>query len=222
MPRFNELRRQIGLRQLTSFQDFIDKRPNVGAADKKLQRELVDALREIYGTHKCDVNKQITSAQRNPNGSPINDCLGNANATEVDNIEDVDAVVGWLAETTRPHGFAISETQFQLFILNASRRLFSDRFFTSSYRPEFYTIFGLDWVNDNGPGGKRMEQGEPNGHEQEVAPLKRILLRNAPELEPELRHVINTFDPWARDRGEYYSLEWEARADAKSDPSFKK
>ena len=81
---------------------------------------------------------------------------------------------------------------------------------------------GFDWVNDNGPGGKRMEQGEPNGHEQEVAPLKRILLRNAPELEPELRHVINTFDPWARDRGEYYSLEWEARADARSDPSFKK
>jgi hypothetical protein len=67
-----------------------------------------------------------------------------------------------------------------------------------------------------------MEQGEPNGHEQEVAPLKRILLRNAPELEPELRHVINTFDPWARDRGEYYSLEWKARVDAKSDPSFKK
>ena len=47
-------------------------------------------------------------------------------------------VVGWLAETTRPHGFAISETQFQVFILNASRRLFSDRFFTSSFRPEFY------------------------------------------------------------------------------------
>ena len=30
-----------------------------------------------------------------------------------------------------------------------------------------------------------------------------------PELEPELRHVINAFDPWARDRGEYYSLEWK-------------
>lgn len=222
LPRFNELRRQIGLRQLTSFEDFIDKRPDVSEADKKLQRELVDSLRAIYGTHKCDVSKQITSAQRNPDGSPINDCLGNANGSEVDNIEDVDMVVGWLAETTRPHGSAISETQFHLFILNASRRLFSDRFFTSSYRPEFYTTFGLDWVNNNGPGGKRMEQGEPNGHEQEVAPLKRILLRNAPELEPELRHVINTFDPWARDRGEYYSLEWKARVDAKSDPSFKK
>ena len=57
----------------------------------------------------------------------------------VDNIEDVDIVVGFLAETTRPHGFAISETQFHIFILNASRRLFSDRFFTSSFRPEFYT-----------------------------------------------------------------------------------
>ena len=45
----------------------------------------------------------------------------------------------WLAESTRPHGFAISETQFVVFILNASRRLFSDRFFTSSFRPEFYT-----------------------------------------------------------------------------------
>ena len=61
----------------------------------------------------------------------------------VDNIEDVDTVVGWLAESTRPHGFAISETQFMVFILNASRRLFSDRFFTSSFRPEFYTTLGV-------------------------------------------------------------------------------
>ena len=55
----------------------------------------------------------------------------------VDNIEDVDIVVGFLAETTRPHGYAISETQFHIFIINASRRLYSDRFFTSSFRPEY-------------------------------------------------------------------------------------
>ncbi len=59
----------------------------------------------------------------------------------VDNVEDLDTVVGWLAEFARPHGFAISETQFHVFILNASRRLFSDRFFTSSFRPEFYTTW---------------------------------------------------------------------------------
>ena len=104
----------------------------------------------------------------------INDCLGHPNGSVVDNIEDVDTVVGWLAESTRPHGFAISETQFVVFILNASRRLFSDRFFTSSFRPEFYTKFGVDWVNNNGPGAVQMEQGTPNGHTQPVSPLKRF------------------------------------------------
>ena len=84
----------------------------------------------------------------------------------VDNVEDLDLVVGFHAETTRPHGFAISETQFHIFILNASRRLFSDRFLTSSFRPEFYTKLGIDWVMDNGPTGKQWEEGEPNGHKQ--------------------------------------------------------
>ena len=65
---------------------------------------------------------------------------------------------------------------------------------------------GLDWVKNNGPDGTVMEKGEPNGHEQEVSPLKRILLRVIPELEQELTHVVNAFDPWARDRGTYYSL----------------
>jgi hypothetical protein len=138
----------------------------------------------------------------------------------VDNIEDVDLVVGFHAETTRPHGFAISETQFHIFILSASRRLFSDRFFTSSFRPEFYTKLGVDWVMNNGPTGTQWEQGEPNGHKQQVLPLKRILLRTIPELKPELEHVINVFDPWARDRGEYYSLAWKPRPDARSDPAF--
>jgi hypothetical protein len=108
-----------------------------------------------------------------------------------------------------------------VFILNASRRLYSDRFFTSSFRPEFYTKFGVDWVNHNGPGPEMMETGTPNGHRQPVAPLKRILMRNIPELTPELQHVINAFDPWGRDRGQYYSLEWKPRPDATSDSAFK-
>ena len=82
------------------------------------------------------------AAQLNDDGSPINDCLGHPDGSMVDNIEDLDTVVGWLSEFTRPHGYAISETQFQVFILNASRRLFSDRFFTSSSRPEIYTKLG--------------------------------------------------------------------------------
>ena len=111
---------------------------------------------------------------------------------------------------------------FQVFILNASRRLFSDRFLTSSFRPEFYSHLGVNWVNNNGPEGKIMEKGKPNGHEMEVSPLKRVLLRTVPELRTELAPVINVFDPWARNRGEYYALQWEPRPGAESDEAFKK
>jgi hypothetical protein len=220
VPRFNEFRRQYGLKQLTSFDDLIDARLPNESPDRSEQQRLVAVLREVYGQHQCDASKIITEAQKNDDGSAINDCLGHPNGSMVDNIEDVDTVVGWLGEFARPHGFAISETQFQVFILNASRRLFSDRFFTSSFRPEFYTHLGVQWVNDNGPGGKVMENGTANGHSTEVSPLKRVLLRTIPELEPELAHVINAFDPWARDRGEYYSLQWKPRAGAESDPAF--
>jgi Animal haem peroxidase len=221
VPRFNEFRRQLGLKQLTSYDDFVDQHLAAGSAARSQQESLAKTLREVYGQHKCDASKIITDAQLNDDGSQINDCLGHPDGSMVDNIEDVDAVVGWLAESTRPHGFAISETQFQVFIINASRRLFSDRFFTSSFRPEFYTTLGYNWVKDNGPDGKVMEKGKPNGHEQPVSPLKRVLLRNIPELAPELEHVVNVFDPWARDRGEYYSLCWKPRAGAEGDEAFR-
>jgi hypothetical protein len=220
VPRFNEFRRQYGLRQLTSFDDFVDARRPAGSPERAEQARLIGIMREIYGQHRCDATKVITEAQLNADGSPINDCLGHPDGSLVDNVEDVDTVVGWLSEFARPHGFAISETQFQVFILNASRRLFSDRFFTSSFRPEFYTDLGVAWVTQNGP-DTRMERGRPNGHEVEASPLKRVLLRTMPELAPELDHVVNAFDPWARDRGEYYSLSWKPRPGAESDPAFR-
>jgi hypothetical protein len=220
VPRFNEFRRQYGLRQLTRFDDFVDTRLAKGSPERVEQERLVGLLRQVYGQHRCDTSKVITDAQVNADGSRITDCLGHPDGSLIDNIEDVDTVVGWLAEFPRPHGFAISETQFQVFILNASRRLFSDRFFTSSFRPEFYTHLGVQWVNENGP-DRRMEKGRPNGHEMEVSPLKRVLLRTIPELAPELDPVVNAFDPWARDRGEYYSLQWKPRSGAESDAAFK-
>jgi hypothetical protein len=220
IPRFNEFRRQYGLKQLSNFDDFADPHLPKDSAELAEQRRLIGTLRESYGQHRCDAAKVITKAQVNDDGSPINDCLGHTDGSMVDNIEDVDVVVGMLAEFARPHGFAISETQFQVFILNASRRLFSDRFFTSSFRPEFYTQLGYDWVLNNGP-EKRIENGLPNGHQIEVMPLKRVLMRTIPELRSELASVIDAFDPWARDRGEYYSLQWKPRQGAESDESFK-
>lgn len=221
VPRFNEFRRQYGLRQLTGFDDFIDHSLPPDSPARREQEDTAAAMREIYGQHVCDASKVITGAQLNPDKTPINDCLGKPNGSTVDNIEDVDTVVGYLAEPVRPHGYAISETQFVVFILNASRRLFSDRFFTSSFRPEFYTKLGVEWVNNNGPGAPVMEKGMPNGHKQPVLPLKRVLLRNIPELSGELASVVNAFDPWARDRGEYYTLQWRPRPGAESDESFK-
>ncbi len=213
-------RRQYGLRQLTSFDDFVDAHGTQDSADRKDQMQLAATLRDVYGQHRCDASKVITLAQRSADGTPINDCLGHPNGSLVGNIEDVDTVVGYLAESTRPHGYAISETQFVVFILNASRRLFSDRFFTSSFRPEFYTTLGVDWVNNNGPDAM-LEPGAINGHaRQPVSPLKRVLMRVLPELTPELDRIVNAFDPWARDRGEYYSLDWKPRKGAESDEAF--
>ena len=63
-------------------------------------------------------------------------------------LDAVDLQVGLLAEQA-PKGFGFSDTAFRVFILMASRRLKSDRFFTTDYRPEVYTQVGLDWVADN-------------------------------------------------------------------------
>ena len=236
VPRFNEFRRQIGLKTLTGFDDFVDQHLAKGDPWREQQEENVMRMRQIYGTHTCDADKIISKVQRNEDGSFINDCLGHPDGSVVDNIEDVDNIVGWLAEYTRPHGFAISETQFHIFIINASRRLFSDRFFTSSFRPEFYSGPGYDWVQNNGPlsecpypvttqadGSEACQEPEQiNGHTMAVSPLKRLLIRNIPELKDELMQVKNAFDPWARDRGEYYSLQWKPRPGAESDPAFMK
>lgn len=224
VPRFNEFRRQYGLKQLTGFDDFVNRALDPKNPERIRQEQVVLTLREVYGQHKCDASKVISHAQRHPpnpkEGSYPNDCLGHPDGSMVDNIEDLDTVVGWLAEPVRPHGYAISETQFVVFILNASRRLFSDRFFTSSFRPEFYSHMGHAWVMNNGP-NELMEKGEQNGHVDPVAPMKRVLQRTVPELSAALEGVVNVFDPWARDRGDFYSIDWVPQQGAKDDEAFK-
>jgi hypothetical protein len=102
VPRFNEFRRQYGLRQLTRFDDFVDTRLAKGTPYRIEQERLVGLLRQIYGQHRCDASKIITDAQVNADGSRITDCLGHPDGSLVDNIEDVDTVVGWLAEFPGP------------------------------------------------------------------------------------------------------------------------
>jgi hypothetical protein len=208
VPRYNEFRRQYGLPSLQSF-DELASTPAIAAE-----------MRAIYGQHRCDASKVISTSLPNGDGTRVNDCLGHPDGSVIDNIEDVDTMVGWASEPVRPHGFAISETQFVVFILNASRRLYSDRFLTESFRPAFYSTIGLAWVNDNGP-APAIEPRPINGHTNvPVSPLKRVLARTMPELAGELAPLNSAFDPWARDPGSYYSLQWTPRPGAEGDAAF--
>jgi hypothetical protein len=92
-------------------------------------------------------------------------------------IDAVDLQVGLLAEPL-PTGFGFSDTAFRIFILMASRRLKSDRFFTDDYSPDVYTPEGIDWVERNG--------------------MTDVLLRHHPELAPALEGVANPFAPWRK------------------------
>ena len=134
VPRYNEFRRQLGLRPISKFEDLTD------------DSELVKELKEVYGTDAAAV-------------------------------ESLDLLVGTLGEGYRPHGFGFGETMFQIFILNATRRLQADRFYTDCYTEEYYTKEGIEWIDQSD--------------------LKSIILRHYPELaKTGLANVKNAFEPW--------------------------
>lgn len=134
VPRYNEFRRQLGLKPIHTFEDLTD--------DKEIVRE----LKEIYG----------------------NDAAA---------VESLDLLVGTLGEGHRPHGFGFGETMFQIFILNATRRLQSDRFYTDCYTDEYYTKEGMAWIDE--------------------ADLKSVILRHYPDLSSSgLANIKNAFEPW--------------------------
>ena len=92
-------------------------------------------------------------------------------------IDDVDLQVGLLGEKPPP-GFGFSDTAFRIFILMASRRLKSDRFFTNDYSPEIYSPVGLEWVDRH--------------------TMADVVVRHFPELAPALEGSTNAFAPWRK------------------------
>jgi len=90
-------------------------------------------------------------------------------------IERVDVTVGMGAERL-PKGFAFSDTAFRIFVLMASRRLNSDRFFTADFTPLVYTETGMDWIDSND--------------------MRSVLLRHYPGLRAAMRGIGNAFEPW--------------------------
>ena len=98
-----------------------------------------------------------------------------------EDVEKLDLMIGTLAEGHRPNGFGFGETMFQIFILNATRRLQADRFYTTCYTEEYYTKEGLEWIDKSS--------------------FKAVILRHYPELaDTGLANIKNAFEPW--DTGE--------------------
>ncbi|KAJ7725966.1 heme peroxidase [Mycena metata] len=93
-----------------------------------------------------------------------------------DDVESVDLLAGDLAESPRATGFAFSNTQFQGFILAASRRLMTDRFFTTDYTAAVYTQPGLDWIKNSD--------------------FRAVIGRTVPALNASVHSVDNAFKPW--------------------------
>ncbi len=139
VPRYNEFRRQLGLKPIRAFEDLSDN------------PDQVRKLKEVYGDQPEDV-------------------------------ERLDLLIGTLGEdpANRPTGFGFGETMFQIFILNATRRLQADRFYTDNYNEETYTKEGLDWIDD--------------------VTFRTVLLRHHPELaDTGLANIKNAFEPWDSD-----------------------
>ncbi|HMZ22052.1 MAG TPA: peroxidase family protein, partial [Blastocatellia bacterium] len=90
-------------------------------------------------------------------------------------INLVDLQVGMFAEPLI-EGMGFSETAFRVFLLMASRRLQSDRFFTDDYDETTYTKAGLQWV--------------------EETTMRTVLARHLPQLKPILDKLDNAFAPW--------------------------
>ena len=134
VPRYNEFRRQLGLRPIHTFDDLTE------------DAAVVQKLKAVYGAGPADVEK-------------------------------LDLMIGTLAEAHRPFYFGFGETMFQIFILNATRRLQADRFYTSCYNEETYSAEGLAWIDNSD--------------------FKSVLLRHYPELaQTGLANVKNAFEPW--------------------------
>jgi hypothetical protein len=90
-------------------------------------------------------------------------------------IDRVDTTVGLYAERP-PAGFGFSDTAFRIFVLMASRRLNSDRFFTVDYTPKVYTPEGMEWLDNT--------------------TMLTVLLRHYPALGASAGKVANAFAPW--------------------------
>jgi hypothetical protein len=90
-------------------------------------------------------------------------------------LESVDLMVGLFAEP-KPRGFGFSDTAFRIFLLMNSRRLQSDRFFTTDFTEDVYSKEGLKWLEER--------------------TMTRIMADHWPEVKRRMGFVKNPFHLW--------------------------
>lgn len=125
-------------------------------------------FRELMGKRRVESFEEITS---------IPGMAGKLREIYGGDVDRVDLMVGLFAEDL-PRGFGFSDTAFRVFILMASRRLKSDRFYTDDFRAEIYSQLGMDWIRKNN--------------------MSSVLRRHFPQIAPSLDGVANAFSPWRR------------------------
>lgn len=91
------------------------------------------------------------------------------------NVDHVDVGIGILAEP-KPEGFALGFVQFYQFVLNAPRRIKSNRFLSEGYTYKEY-LEGMNWVEHGGG-------------------FKGAIRRHLPKLAAQLDGVKRGFAPW--------------------------
>jgi Animal haem peroxidase len=113
-------------------------------------------------------------------------------------IDAVDPGIGILAEP-KPDGFALSFTQFYQFVLNAPRRVKSNRHLTEGFNYAEYGE-GLNWVEHAGG-------------------ILGVLSRHVAQLKPLMEGVIRGFAPWPET--ETFPLRLYEKTQADTDTVFK-
>ncbi|KAK3728603.1 hypothetical protein QZH41_011685 [Actinostola sp. cb2023] len=94
-------------------------------------------------------------------------------------IEKLDLLIGSLAEEPKPTGFGFGETQFNLFLFMASRRLETDRFLSNNFTEEVYSKEGMKWIK-----------------QRNMTSILLDAFKQVQQLPQILKNVDNPFFPW--------------------------
>lgn len=182
---------------LHNFPEFLRKlsRPDMDANNQPINNRIIDLaaidvtrdrergvpryndFRELIHRGRISTYEEITGepSDDNPRARALRKVYGQAAGK--DQVDLVDLMPGMYAETF-PEGFGFSDTAFRVFILMASRRLKSDRFFTTDFTEDVYTSVGMDWIQKND--------------------MSSVLIRHFPAVAAPLRQVKNAFAPWPK------------------------